>query len=153
MILLPRSNRGHNKGKGCDPCGRSRRSHLLNISMVLSLVFGACYLSTTQAVSDSTNHLLKGPAARTTLSRTMSEDDSPPAAFIGSITAAGDTSSSSSATIGPNAGFLSGGEEDQHQHLDAEFPPAPLIQADSPVNVHGKDDVSINDKVRNHDHE
>ena len=148
MILLPRNNRGHNKGKGCPPCGRSRRSHLFNISVVLVLVF-ACNLPTTQAVSDSTNHLLKGHATRN-LSRTItSEDDSPPGAFTVTSAAAGDASSSGSSTTFGFNGLLSGGE-DQQQHLDADFP-APLIQADSLVNVQGKDNIS--NKVRHHYHE
>jgi hypothetical protein len=100
--------------------------------VVLALVF-AGYLPTTQAVSDSTNHLVhKDPATRT-LSHTIREDHSPPTA--------GDASfSSTSATIlGPNAGFLLGGE-DQQQNLDAAFQ-APLIQADGTVNAQKKDDV------------
>ena len=145
MILLPGNNRGHKKGKGCPPSGRrSRRSHLgvFNVSVVLALVF-AGYLPTTQAVSDSTNHLVHEDPATRTLSHTVREDHSPP-------TTAGDASFSSSATIlGPNAGFLLGGE-DQQQNLDAAFQ-APLIQADGTVNAQKKDDVSINEKVRNHD--
>ena len=153
MILLPRNNCGYNKGKDCPPCGRSRKSLLFfNISVILlSLVF-AGYLTTTQAASDSTNHLVhEGPAARI-ISHTIREDDSPPADFTGTVAAAGDEgdSSSSSAKFGLNGLLLAG--EDQQQHLDAAIH-IPLIQADSTVNVQGKDDISINDKVRNHDHE
>jgi hypothetical protein len=152
MILLPGNNRGHKKGKGCPPNAgrRSRRSHLrvFNIFVVLALVF-AGYLPTTQAVSDSTDHLVhEGPATRTLY-------DSAPTAFstiTATIATTGDASFSvSSATVVPNAGgFLLDGE-DQQQHLDAAFQ-APLIQAeDTTVNVQqGKDVVSINEKVRNH---
>jgi len=139
---------GCTKGKGCPPCGRSsrRKSHIFNISAVVLLLLLACYLPTTEAISDSTNHFLKAPATRT-LPRTISEDDSPPAAFTGSVAASGDaSSSSSSAMFGPN-GLLVGGE-DQHQHLDAEFQSPLVIQADSTKIVQGIDDVSINDKVR-----
>ena len=158
MILLPGNNRGHKKGKGCPPNAgrRSRRSHLrvFNIFVVLALVF-AGYLPATQAVSDSTNHLVhEGPATRT-LSHTIRDNDSAPAAFstTATIAATGDASFSGSATVVPNAGGVLLGGEDQQQHLDAAFQ-APLIQADTTVNVQqGKDVVSINEKVRNHDDE
>ena len=110
----------------------------------------AGYLPATQAVSDSTNHLVhEGPATRTLY-------DSAPTAFstiTATIATTGEDASFSvsSATVVPNAGGLLLGGEDQQQHLDAAFQ-APLIQAeDTTVNVQqGKDVVSINEKVRNH---